>query len=155
SVYSRLEYNDNIPLSVAPEPGWRFNFAPALAFSRRTESNALTGKLGLSFNSYTNTKFNATDRFVSLLGTQDLERDQLALPIDYRRESTQATQLATTGVNVGRTQVGTLSLSPQWTRSLTDKLSSSASASYTQARYDESAQTQLTNYTTYGASLGL
>jgi hypothetical protein len=155
SVSSRIEYNDNIPLSVVAEPGWRFNLAPAIAFNRRTESTALAAKFALSFNSYTNTKFNETDRFVSLLGTQKLERDELDLPIDYRRESTQATQLTTTGVNIGRTQVGTLGVSPQWTRSLTDKLSSTASASYTQARYDDSAQANLTNYTTYGAALGL
>jgi hypothetical protein len=155
SVSSRVEYNDNIPLSVVPEPGWRFNLAPTLSLSRRTESNALSARLGLSFNSYTNTKFNATDRFVSLLGTQQFDRDQLDLPIDYRRESTQASQLAATGINVGRTQVGTLSLSPQWTRSLTDKWSSSATATYTQAHYDHSEQANLTDYTTYGATLGL
>jgi hypothetical protein len=112
-------------------------------------------RLALSFNSYTNTAFNATDRFVLLRATRRFDRDQLDLPVDYRRESTQASQLAATGINVGRTQVGTLSLGPQWTRSLTEKLSSSASASYVQARYDPSTGAKLTDYTTYGATLGL
>ncbi len=152
---AQLQYSDNLSLSLSRNPGWGLSVAPAVSLARRTESNELSGSLGLSFNRYTDASLNMTDVFGSISAAQRYDRDQLGVTAQYARQSTQAAQLLQTGLNLGPGPVSTLTVAPQWTRSVTERLSSVVGASYSSANYDQTSGTNLVDYQALSASVGL
>ena len=157
SVGLRTEYNDNINLSPAPHPDvWGIKLSPDVKFSGETETLKVTGGLNVRINRYFGEGgLDTIDHTLSLRSNYKAERDLLGLNIDSIRDSTLLSELATTGTVQVRRQRNLLTANPTWTRALTDATSLSASYSYTNVHYDDSANSGLINYGDQSASVGI
>jgi hypothetical protein len=135
-VTGRVEYSDNLSLRVDKNPGWHFALSPALAFSRNTESNEITGTASIGLNSYTDSSANAnTDGTFGLNAVQRFERSQLGLGASFTRQTTAQGQLGLNVINLGADYVDRWSVSPFYSYSLTEQLSARLGASYGENRY--------------------
>jgi len=157
SVSLRSEYNDNIQLTPDPHPTvWGMMLSPDVKFSAATETLTVTGGLNLSFNRYLNQpQLNIDNYDLSLRSSYKLERDSLQLNLDAIRDSTLVSELATTGVVLAYAPRNLATVTPSWSRSLTEATSITASYTYTDVRYQHTSGTSLTPYTDQSASLGM
>jgi len=157
SVSLRSEYNDNIQLTPDPHPTvWGMMLSPDVKFSAATETLTVTGGLNLSFNRYLNQpQLNIDNYDLSLRSRYKAERDSLQLDFDAIRDSTLVSELATTGVVLAYAPRNLLTVTPSWSRALTEATSISASYRYTNVRYQHTSGTNLTDYQDQSASLGM
>jgi len=157
SVSLRSEYNDNIQLTPDPHPTvWGMMLSPDVKFSLATETLTVTGGLNLSFNRYLNQpQLNIDNYDLSLRSRYKAERDSLQLDFDAIRDSTLVSELATTGVVLAYAPRNLLTVTPSWSRALTEATSISASYRYTNVRYQHTSGTNLTDYQDQSASLGM
>lgn len=82
-----------------------------------------------------------TDANLSAQATRRFERSSAALAASFRRGSTQAGELTTTGILLTRVQSDAWMLSPSARHALTERLSINAGASYATTRYERSGGT--------------
>ena len=157
SVSLRSEYNDNIQLTPDPHPTvWGMMLSPDVKFSAATETLTVTGGLNLSFNRYLNQpQLNIDNYDLSLRSSYKAERDSLQLNLDAIRDSTLVSELATTGVVLAYAPRNLSTVTPSWSRALTEATSITASYTYTHARYQHTSGTSLTDYQDQSASLGM
>ena len=157
SVSLRSEYNDNIQLTPDPHPTvWGMMLSPDVKFSAATETLTVTGGLNLSFNRYLNQpQLNIDNYDLSLRSRYKAERDSLQLDFDAIRDSTLVSELATTGVVLAYAPRNLLTVTPSWSRALTEATAISASYTYTNVRYQHTSGTNLTDYQDQSASLGM
>jgi hypothetical protein len=157
SIGLRTEYNDNIQLTPDPHPAvWGMILSPDAKFSGATETLKVTGGLNLSFNRYLDQpQLNIDNYDLSLRSSYKAERDVLGLDIDAIRDSTLVSELATTGVVLAYSPRNLLTVSPSWSRALTEATSINASYGYTGVNYRDTSGTGLIDYQDQLASVGV
>jgi hypothetical protein len=157
SVTLRTEFDDNINFTSAPHPSvWGIKLSPDVKFSATTETLNVTGGLRVNFNRYFGESgLNTNDLIFSLRSSYKTERDVLGLNVDAVRASTLVSELSETGVVQARRQRTRLTANPTWSRHLTEATAITASYSYRDARYADTAGTSLINYREQTATAGL
>ena len=138
SVTLRQDYNDNINLTSAPhKPVWGTILSPAITFSGKSETLEVSGGAQLNFNRYTGAKgLDSDDRIFTFASKYSTERDVWGLSVYSKRDSTRATELASTGSVLPRAQRNALSINPSWTRTLTERMSLRLAYSLSDTKYD-------------------
>ncbi|MBU1691488.1 MAG: outer membrane beta-barrel protein [Gammaproteobacteria bacterium] len=138
SVSLREEYNDNIRFTASPHPGvWQSRLSPGLRMSSKTEVAEVSGLAQLNIIQFAGDPQvkNRNDQVFSLLTRFQSERNTWAINASYKQDST-ADERNTTGVAQSFTQRSSLSLSPSWTRTLTERSSLTLNYSYQEMKYD-------------------
>jgi hypothetical protein len=150
SINFREEYNDNIRLTSAPHKSvFATTISPAVRFTRRTDTNEMSGKAQLNLNRYRgDSQLNANDVLIDLSFLQKLERDLLTLDGGFTRDSTFASELAGTGVVQARRQRTRAGFSPAWTKTLNERASLKFGYDFADVRYEDRQNTSLFNYRT-------
>lgn len=138
SVTLRQEYNDNINLTSAPhKPVWGTILSPAITFSGKSETLQVSGGAQLNFNRYTGAKgLDSDDRIFTFASKYSTERDVWGLSVYSKRDSTRASELASTGSVLPRAQRNSLSINPSWTHTLTERMSLRLAYSLSDTKYD-------------------
>ena len=140
SISLREEYNDNIRFTTSPHPGvWQSRLSPSLSLSSKTEVSEVSGLAQLSINRYAGDPQveDRNDQLFSLLTRLQSERNTWAMNASYKQDSTAESERIATGVVQVRTQRTALSLSPSWTRTLTERSSFKLDYNYQEVKYDE------------------
>lgn len=137
SISLSEEYNDNIRFTVSPHPGvWQSRLTPSLRLSSKNEASEISGSAQLNINRYAGDPQveDRNDQIFSLLTRFQSERNTWAMNVAYKQDST-ADERNTTGVVQNFTQRSAFSLSPSWTRALTDRSSLKLDYSYQEVKY--------------------
>jgi len=148
SISLREEYNDNIRFTASPHPGvWQSRLTPSVKLSSKTEVSEVSGSAQMSINQYAGDPLveNRNDQFFTLLTRLQSERNTWAMNASYKQDSTAESERIATGVVQVRTQRSALSLSPSWTRTLTERSSFKLDYNYQEVKYD--AHINLNDYT--------
>ena len=152
SISLREEYNDNIRFTISPHPGvWQSQLSPSLRMSSKTEVSEVSGSAQMSINQYSGDPLveNRNDQFFTLLTRLQSERNTWAMNAAYKQDSTAESERIVTGVVQVRTQRSLLSLSPSWTRTLTERISLKLDYNYQEVKYDQ--HINLNDYTSQQA----
>lgn len=152
SISLREEYNDNIRFTTLPHPGvWQSRLTPSVKLSSKTEVSEVSGSAQLSINQYSGDPLleNRNDQFYTLLTRLQSERNTWAMNAAYKQDSTAESERIATGVVQVRTQRSLLSLSPSWTRMLTERISIKLDYNYQEVKYDQ--HINLNDYTSQQA----
>ncbi len=154
SVESRANWTDNINfMPNEHENVFNWTVSPKVTFARRTESTDVAGTASLGINRYPgNSQFDTNDANLSLTSQLRDERSAYGLSAAFIRDSTLASELATTGIVLARAQRNLFSASPSWNYSLTERSSVFAQYRYDKANYE--AGFGLINYSNQQASGG-
>jgi hypothetical protein len=147
SVTMGETYNDNIHLTTVPHNAVRATrFSPSMKLSGKLETLEISGSAGVTVNRYSGEKgLDTTDRVFNLSSLYNTERDNFGLTISHMLDSTLASELAQTGYVSSRKQRRYNTLSPSWTRALTERLKFTADYQYADAKYE--TDPNLTDYT--------
>jgi hypothetical protein len=150
------EYNSNLTLSRIPGEVWGHWVSPSVRFAGSTERLEVSGRAAGDFITYYGDQNRSlTNAFFPIVARYSAERDTFTLDGSFIRDNTLRTELQQTGVVLGFTQRNLLSMSPSWTRMITEKLSFQLGYQYTSATYDNGRSLGLFDYGVNGGSLGL
>lgn len=155
SVAVKGEYNSNLTLSSVPGEVWGHWVSPSVRFAGSTERFEMSGKAAGDFVTYygdqnrslTNLYFPLTARYTG-------ERDVVGLDGGFTRDNTLMSELRQTGAILSFTQRNALSVSPSWTRTITDKFSLLFGYQYVHTTYENGRQLGLFDYEVHGGNLG-
>ena len=154
----KTEYNDNILLTPAPHPAvWGITVSPDVRFTGATERLSVTGGINLSFDRYFDQpQLNANNHALILRSSYRTERDLFGLNVDSVRDPTLVSELLETGAVVAYRQRNRLSVTPSWTRALTESTSVGVTYTYTAVRYGGGPEfgVNLIDYHDQSAALG-
>ena len=142
------EYNDNIRFTTSPHPGvWQSRISPSLRLSSKTEVSEVSGSAQMSIIQYSGDPQveNRNDSFLTLLTSLQSERNTWAMNASYKQDSTAESERLATGVVQVRTQRSATSLSPSWTRTLTERSTFRLDYNYQEVKYD--TRINLNDYT--------
>lgn len=140
SVSLSEEYNDNIRFTSAAHPGvLQSRLTPSVRLSNKTEVSEVSGTLQMGINQYSGDPLvkNTNDTFFNLLARLQDERNTWVMNTSYKQDSTAESERIATGVVQVRTQRSALSLSPTWSRALTERSLFKLDYSYQEVKYDE------------------
>jgi len=157
SVGLRTEYNTNVQLTPDPHPAaWGMILTPDVKFSGATEALTVTGGLNLGFTRYLHQpQFNIDSYDLSLRSSYKTERDVLNFDLDAIRDATVVSELATTGVVLAYSPRNQFTVTPSWSRALTEATSINASYGYTNVNYHATSGTSPIGYQEQVASVGM
>ena len=155
SVSVREEYNDNIRLTTLPHKSvWGTSLTPSVNFSSKTEISEVTGGARLNFNRYSGEPtLDRNDQIFSLVSKYKTERNTFGLNGSYVHDSTQASELISTGVVLARKQRTNLTLNPSWTTFASERTWFTLDYQLSRVKYEDSAATGLIDYNNQTASL--
>ena len=138
SVESRANWTDNINFTPNVHKNlFNWTVAPKVTFARRTEATEVAGTASLGINRYPgNSKFDTNDANLLLTSQLRDERNTYGLSAAFIRDSTLASELATTGIVLTRAQRNLVSASPSWNYSITERSSIFAQYRYDKANYE-------------------
>lgn len=156
SIAAKGEYNSNLTLSSVPGEVWGHWVSPSLRFAGSTEQLEVSGKAAADFVTYYGDQDRSlTNLFFPVTARYSMERDVFAFDGSFTRDNTLMTELLRTGVVLSFTQRNMWSLSPSWTRAITDKTSLQMGYQYANATYENGARLGLFDYDLNGGNLGL
>jgi len=138
TINARVGYNDNLNMQVATrEASSTLALTPSLTLSDRTERSDISVAFAATANRYQERpEFNTTDYRATLNLKSSSELDQRSLTVVSLRDSTLASELATTGVVLARRQRTQTTLQASWQRSLTERLSANTALSLVSTRFE-------------------
>lgn len=156
SLAVKGEYNSNLTLSRIPGEVWGYWVSPSVRFAGSTERLEVSGRAAGDFITYYGDQNRSlTNGFFPIVARYSAERDTFTLDGSFIRDNTLRTELQQTGVVLGFTQRNLLSMSPSWTRMITEKFSFQLGYQYTSATYENGRSLGLFDYGVNGGSLGL
>ena len=152
TVSLRQEYNDNFNLTPTNKQAvWGTILTPSVTFSRKTEVFELAGTAQLGFNRYSGPAFMDSNNRLFALSTRYLnERNTWGVDVTSRRDSTRATEQATTGIILPRAQRNNLIVTPSWAHSLTERMTLRLEYTLNDIKYDDGAKVGLVDSTYRG-----
>jgi hypothetical protein len=138
TISARASYNDNLNMQVANrETSSTLALTPSLTLSDRTERSDSSVAFAATVNRFQERpEFNTTDYRATLSLKSSSELDQRSLTVVSLRDSTLASELATTGVVLARRQRTQTTLQASWQRSVTERLSATAGLSMVSTRFE-------------------
>ena len=156
SLAVKGEYNSNLTLSRIPGEVWGHWVSPSVRFAGSTERLEVSGKAAGDFVTYYGDQNRSlTNGFFPVVARYSTERDVFTLDGSFTRDNTLRTELQQTGVVLGFTQRNLWSMSPSWTRTVTDKLSFQLGYQFLNATYENGRSLGLFDYGVNGGNLGL
>jgi hypothetical protein len=156
SLAVKGEYNSNLTLSSIPGEVWGAWVSPSVRFAGSTERLDVSGKAAADFIAYYGDQNRSlTNVFFPIVARYSAERDLFTLDGSFNRDNTLRTELQQTGVVLAFTQRNLVSMSPSWTRKVTEKLSFQLGYQYTSASYENGRSLGLFDYDVNGGNLGL
>lgn len=156
SIAVKGEYNSNLTLSRIPGEVWGHWVSPLVRFAGSTERLEVSGKAAGDFVTYYGDQNRSlTNGFFPVVARYSTERDVFTLDGSFIRDNTLRTELQQTGAVLGFTQRNLLSMSPSWTRSVTEKLSFRLGYQFASATYENGRALGLFDYDVNGGNLGL
>lgn len=156
SLAVKGEYNSNLTLSRIPGEVWGHWVSPSVRFAGSTERLQVSGKAAGDFVTYYGDQNRSlTNGFFPVVARYSTERDVFTLDGSFTRDNTLRTELQQTGVVLGFTQRNLWSMSPSWTRTVTDTLSFQLGYQFLNATYENGRSLGLFDYGVNGGSLGL
>ena len=155
SLSGRGAYNDNLQLAPSGGEGaFGLSLSAALHGVARTESREAGLELRATANRYPGkARLDTNDYSAQFSGSLASERNAWGLKASAVRDSTLATELATTGVVLTRKQRNLLGVSPSYSRALSETLLLTLEAQTSRVTYEPGAG--LIDYRTSGASVSL
>lgn len=149
----REEYNDNINLTATPHNSvWGTILTPSVKFAKSTEVSQTSASVIYNINRYSGqTGLDRIDQFYVFNSNYKTERDVWAGDFSYTRDSTLASELSQTGIVLTRAQHKLLTLTPSWTRALSEQTSLKLSYQFNNSSYDGGAASGLVDYTYHTA----
>lgn len=141
AVGSRV--HDNIDLETTPQGiVWASSISPQLLLSARSAQSALTGRAQINRHDYSDKSvLSHTNGLLDLLFTRQYELSQLSLAGTLARDSTLESELIETGIVTSRAQRTSLTLSPSWVYSITERDSINLGYSYIDVSYGATTTT--------------
>lgn len=156
SLAVKGEYNSNLTLSQIPGEVWGHWVSPSVRFAGSTERLEVSGKAAGDFVTYYGDQNRSlTNGFFPVVARYSSERDVFTLDGSFVRDNTLRTELQQTGVVLGFTQRNLISMSPSWTRSVTENLSFQLGYQFTNATYENGRSLGLFDYDVNGGNLGV
>ena len=156
SLAVKGEYNSNLTLSQIPGEVWGHWVSPSVRFAGSTERLEVSGKAAGDFVTYYGDQNRSlTNGFFPVVARYSTERDIFTLDGSFVRDNTLGTELQQTGAVLGFTQRNLLSMSPSWTRSVTENLSFQLGYQFTNATYENGRSLGLFDYEVNGGTLGV
>lgn len=156
SLAVKGEYNSNLTLSRIPGEVWGHWVSPSVRFAGSTERLAVSGKAAGDFVTYYGDQNRSlTNAFFPVVARYSTERDVFTFDGSFVRDNTLRTELQQTGVVLGFTQRNLISMSPSWTRSVTENLSFQLGYQFTNATYENGRSLGLFDYDVNGGNLGV
>jgi Putative beta-barrel porin 2 len=156
SLAVKGEYNSNLTLSRIPGEVWGYWVSPSVRFAGSTERLEVSGKAAGDFVTYYGDQNRSlTNGFFPVVARYSTERDVFTLDGSFVRDNTLRTELQQTGAVLGFTQRNLISMSPSWTRSVTENLSLQLGYQYTNATYENGRSLGLFDYDVNGGNLGV
>jgi hypothetical protein len=156
SLAVKGEYNSNLTLSRIPGEVWGHWVSPSVRFAGSTERLEVSGKAVADFITYYGDQNRSlTNAYFPVVARYSSERDTFTLDGSFIRDNTMMTELQQTGVVLGFTQRNFMSMSPSWTRKVTEKLSFQPGYQFTSATYENGQALGLFDYNVNGGNLGL
>jgi hypothetical protein len=156
SLAVKGEYNSNLTLSRIPGEVWGHWVSPSVRFAGSTERLEVSGKAAGDFVTYYGDQNRSlTNGFFPVVARYSSERDVFTLDGSFVRDNTLRTELQQTGVVLGFTQRNLISMSPSWTRSVTENLSLQLGYQFTNATYENGRSLGLFDYDVNGGNLGV
>lgn len=148
-------YDDNVRLTTVLQQSSVGAIARTRAKAgRRSEVTDIGIDAKLVWNHYTSVpELNSTDGFLTFDAKHRTERDLFGLNASFSYQSTLTSEIETTGVVEVNKPRKTLTVSPTWTHSLSERSSLDLGLSYTDVTYENARLTGLVPYTFGTASL--
>lgn len=157
SVSLRAEYNDNF--EITPEdkiPVWGGILTPRVRFTGATEALSVAGVADISLKRYVDhPEYDVNGYNLSILSNYKTERDLVGLDVTAFRDASTLSEFTTTGVILTSQTTDQWTVTPYWTRSLTERTSATARYAYSRSYYDDEGSTALSNYVNQRLSVGL
>jgi hypothetical protein len=155
TVSARIVHNDNINMQPGNQTADTYlTLTPSLTLSGRTEARDASVALATTVNRYFDRpEYNTVGYRANVNLKWATELDQRSLTLASARDSTLASELATTGVVLARRQRTMSSAQAAWQRSLSEKTSVNAALSLTAVKYEPAPG--LVDYNDQSVSTGL
>ncbi|MDA8384168.1 MAG: hypothetical protein M0037_14140 [Betaproteobacteria bacterium] len=156
SVSATGQYDSNLLMTTAPHASiWSTVISPAASFTGQTQTLSVTGSAQLNANRFSEHNLNSNDRLFALDMATNTQRSQFGVNVNYTRDSTLESELATTGLVELRAQRSLSELNPTWSFHLTPRWLVTAAYDVSKADYSDAAGTNLVNYSDQNGILGL
>lgn len=156
SMSVRGEYNSNLTLSSIPGEVWGHWVSPSVRFAGSTERLEVSGKAAGDFVTYYGDQDRSlTNLFFPVTARYSLEQDVFTLNGAFTRDNTLMSELQQTGAVLSFTQRNQWSMSPSWTRVITEKMSLQMGYQYANATYEDGKRLGLFDYDVHGGNLGV
>ena len=157
SASVRAGYDDNVRLVTSNEEGAFSTFLNVkVPFGFRTEVSDVSLSAQLNSRRYDGlSNLDTDDQILGLNAAYRSGRNQFGLQGSYKRNSTRTSELETTGlVQTSKRRTG-ISLSPSWSRALTERLSLQLGYHYNDVSYQDADLTNLVDYRYDKATVGM
>lgn len=148
-VKSRIEYNDNIFLTPLPhESVTGLIVTPSVRLRARERNWETFLNASLRSNNYSDENLDSNDVYFDLTGSHTTERNSYSLngTLDY--DSNLNSETVDFGITGRRVDRELKSITPQYTRFITERLMLSLNYSYTDVDYEDAVNTGLIPYAT-------
>ncbi len=135
SVSARTEYNDNIFLTLSHDAVSSIIITPSLSGIIKEQNWQAKLNSQLRINQYSDSRLDSSGQFFNLAGQYDAERNIFSINIGHDITSSLNTISTDFGLSSQRVKRKTQSISPQYTRRLTERLVLTLSLSYSDTEY--------------------
>lgn len=149
SIDTRAEYNDNIFLTSEPHDSVTgLIITPSLAGVIREKNWEAKLKAKIKSNHYSDQNLNSNDQFFTLAGNYNENRNIFSLGANYTLDSNLNAESTDFGITGKRVNRKIQSISPQYTRLLTERLMLTFLYTYSDVSYLEAENTAYIPYIT-------
>ncbi len=150
-------YDDNLRLSTANEvSSAEATFSPSAVFSAKTPTSGISGNVRFDFRRFEDdSDLDDNNTRLDIQTFHDLERSRLGLDLGFIKDTTLDTQLEETGVAFDRVRRQSITASPNWRYTLSERSSLSANYSYRDVEYKDTSDARFVNYTLNSARTSL
>ncbi len=154
SVNARAEYNDNIFLTTLPHDAIsRIVITPSLSGIIKEQNWQIELNSKLRINQYSDHKLDSNGQLFSLTGQYSTERNIFSISVGHDLISSLSTASTDFGISSRRVERKTQSVTPQYTRFLTERLVLTLSYSYSDTDYlDDDEDRFVASYTQTGSA---
>jgi len=155
-IKARAEYDDNIFLTNGPHDAVSgILITPAIAGIIREANWEANLEARLRINKYSDDTIDGSDQFFDLTGQYNAQRDIFSLNINHSLDSNLSSTSTDFGIVGRRVDRTSQSVTPQYTRLLTERLVLSLSYSYSDVDFDDIENSGFTPYLSETGSASL